>query len=855
VSRSHDSHSASLRGRRSPSPTTARHAVARVALAAALAATLGIAVLLGVGASPAAAPAAASSATAKAKAARASVADAVVVTPRSYARADALIGALRGAGVRVDVVTLPRTALARVTPAAAKRLRARGFAVLRAGAAPPPASGAPVRTALAVLGTLTERAAAVAAGGRPMVPRDLRPLTGDLRGPGGAVDGIGSGPTSATSPASSASAGGSPIVSGLSQTTPAPASASLGERLGYLPTATAPAAFAAGSVAVSVIFPESSGASSSRDWSTVDPGLPGLTTDPAYPGFTPRQVYIMQHVWLSLDWWAARNAGAHLTFVVPSDGTLGAPQQVDVSKEPIAIDSMSDATWRDPIMKTLGFTGTVGDTPPPETSYDDAVRKAAGTDWAFTLYCVDDLKVVNNVNVSSGMFPDFSFAYTFYTPAYHSPYVVTTWDNDGYGPGLYDGVLAHEMGHVFGALDEYDGGPGYPSTGDLYAGYLWVKNRNAVVGGTIRDRYCIMRGGQDGIDGYEGVDVNGNPLAPSKQICAASKGQIGWRDTDGDGIPDVIDTTALLSLGHPTATTDTATVTGTAAEKPWPHGHNASGQEYTRDLSVLVPSSLDYQVDGGAWTAFLPSDGSFGQASETFSLTTPSLGAGPDPQAPTRHVVKVRVSDADPHASVIIGPQATASVVAWVGSTPVDLALTTSAPAIKVGQRVTVTAAATSGGYPIAWLPGLQLGPLGGLAPTVTTGAKGTVVKTYKPSHTTTWQLSFVGGGQFQAASADAQATVGVRARLTLKLSGPTAARKVFVSGRLLPGRAGVPLTLQRSTRTGWASIVTRRTSDQSTYSFTFRPSRAGAYRLRVRFAGDALNLPATAFATPVVVH
>ena len=37
-----------------------------------------------------------------------------------------------------------------------------------------------------------------------------------------------------------------------------------------------------------------------------------------------------------------------------------------------------------------------------------------------------------------------------------------TYDNDGYGFANFDAVLAHEMGHVFGALDEY--APPAPAT-------------------------------------------------------------------------------------------------------------------------------------------------------------------------------------------------------------------------------------------------------------------------------------------------------------------------------------------------------------------------------------------------------
>ena len=68
-----------------------------------------------------------------------------------------------------------------------------------------------------------------------------------------------------------------------------------------------------------------------------------------------------------------------------------------------------------------------------------------------------------------------------YTADLFGPYSMLTYDNDGYGFANFDAVLAHEMGHVFGALDEYEPpAPGYPSTGDLTSGYLGVRNGNAV---------------------------------------------------------------------------------------------------------------------------------------------------------------------------------------------------------------------------------------------------------------------------------------------------------------------------------------------------------------------------------------
>ena len=121
------------------------------------------------------------------------------------------------------------------------------------------------------------------------------------------------------------------------------------------------------------------------------------------------------------------------------------------------------------------------------------MRRKTGADWAFVLYVVDSLRDAD------GMFRDGAVAYT---ADLYGPYMVLTYDNDGYRFRHFDAVLAHEMGHVFGALDEYaPPRPGYPSTGDLTAGYLGVRNRNAVKGGTT-DLPCIMRGSQATLDAF-----------------------------------------------------------------------------------------------------------------------------------------------------------------------------------------------------------------------------------------------------------------------------------------------------------------------------------------------------------------
>jgi hypothetical protein len=741
--------------------------------------------------------------------------DAVVVAPHDFTNGDDLITALSADGVDPAVIYLPRTSLAHVSPAAAARLRSLGFTVLRAHAAPPAGEAAETAAALAALDSLADRAAAAAAGDRAVIPAGLQSLGHDLKLPNAA------GATGATQ------------VPGLA------APAILGH-LGMLPNATEPAAFAAGSVAVSIIFPQSTArraGETPESWQTTDP--PHGQPDPT---LTDREGYIVGKVSTALAWWAALNPAAHLTFVIPAAGTRFAPQERSFNgatvngktiDEPIDVPSQDDQAWRHPIMKALGFgANTTADTPPPETKYDNAVRTANGTDWAFTLYCVDSLAT------TTGTFPDGAFAYTFDV---FGPYTVTTYDNDGYGPESFDGVLAHEIGHVFGALDEYaPPTPGYPSTGDLYSGYLWVRNKNAVRGGTTNDA-CIMRGGNSGLAAYQGsTSLNDGG------ICPSTRGQIGWRATR-NGIPDVVDTTPTVTLKPPTLDGSTATVAGVARENPWPPGHNAQGHAFINGISILVPHDVQYSVDGGAWHDV----GTAGTAAtESFGFTTPALGSGLDSLAPTRHIVEVRATT---------GTTAAGSVVAWSSPTPVTLALSSGAATIPLGGKVklTVRASDTSDpnqSYPIAFLPGVAVGVPGGAHKTASTGAGGRAVVSFAPRFTATFRAAFqpIAPSPFEAAE-PAFVGVAVRALLKARAGAPSAGRAIHVTGTFRPARSRVPLVLQRLTGGSWKAVARTHTTARSTFRLVYTAS-AGAVHLRVRFAGDAKNAAAVKALPALVV-
>jgi hypothetical protein len=138
--------------------------------------------------------------------------------------------------------------------------------------------------------------------------------------------------------------------------------------------------------------------------------------------------------------------------------------------------------------------------------YNDAQIESHDTDEAFSAF------IVNSREDEDGRFSDGSSAYV---PELRAPYMVMTWDNNGWRPLLGAEALrlvgAHEMGHLFGAEDEYSGSNS--SCTDVSAGYA-NRNHEDCPGGAVTS--CLMR--QNAPCGY---------LHPYP-ICYWTRGQIGW---------------------------------------------------------------------------------------------------------------------------------------------------------------------------------------------------------------------------------------------------------------------------------------------------------------------------------------
>jgi len=319
-----------------------------------------------------------------------------------------------------------------------------------------------------------------------------------------------------------------------------------------------------GSVAVGIVFLESNGTIdySTEYWASLE------------------ESSVINEIQAGLSWWANQNPSAQVSF------KYDIHYRVPTRYEPINRPSTSEGLWIKDAMAYLGFTGTYYFT--QIRDYVNSIRKMLETDWAFTIFVVD------SSNDADGMFPDDMFAYAYLG----GPFLVMTYDNDGWGIDRMDIVTAHETGHMFYATDEYDGIT-------EYSGYLDVPD--------VSGSGCLM----------DGSDI----WPPS--LSSGTRGQIGWRDSDDDGIQDIVDTfpnTTLFAYSpDPTRTTD-LTYGGLVVEVPYPNKNPQPGRTH-RDVTINEIVIVQYRVDSGPWLNASATNGAFNASEENFTFTTQPLSS------------------------------------------------------------------------------------------------------------------------------------------------------------------------------------------------------------------------------------
>ncbi len=308
--------------------------------------------------------------------------------------------------------------------------------------------------------------------------------------------------------------------------------------------------YAMGSCSVGVIFVESNG--------TIDPNTENWTST--------KEQNIVDKINVACNNWTAENPNANLTF------TFDIHYNVSTSYEPISRNITYRNLWASQVMANLGFPNAV----PYATDaylfqirdYINALRNTQGTDWGFVIMVVDA------ANDEDGLFAD---GWGAFTEANREPIFlpVKTTNN-------LELVVGHEMGHVFWASDEYD---------HLleYGGYLNVPD--------VDGSGCLM-------DTALSWNLSGKPYGLS-----GTWGQVGWRDSNGNGVQDIIDTPQRIYLNPYKRIGNRLNFTGEAAVTPT-ENKNPSFESSKQNVTINVVKSVEYRFDGDEWlgASFVPTE-------------------------------------------------------------------------------------------------------------------------------------------------------------------------------------------------------------------------------------------------------
>jgi PKD repeat protein len=299
-----------------------------------------------------------------------------------------------------------------------------------------------------------------------------------------------------------------------------------------------------GKVAVGIILPESNG-----------------TIDPNTEDWTDAEIQkVLSETNTAFDWLASQNTNASVTFVTEVHMVSTRYESINHTQGEFLTLVIPD------LMNSSGYENT--DPQYQCRDYANDLRKRLKTDWAFIIFVVD------SSNDSDGMFNGGGYAGS----AYGGTYLIMTYDNrkDRCGIENMDRVCAHETCHTFYATDEYLLIP------PTWGGYLNVSN--------IPHSGCLM-------------DQSTWQLSGAPYGLNGTWGQIGWRDTDGDRIQDIVDTPQQVNINPPTRIGNAFNFTGVAAVTSYPNTspwtRSPSGR---RDVTVNIITNVTYRVDNGTWS-------------------------------------------------------------------------------------------------------------------------------------------------------------------------------------------------------------------------------------------------------------
>lgn len=315
--------------------------------------------------------------------------------------------------------------------------------------------------------------------------------------------------------------------------------------------------FLLGRVAVTPIFLESNG-----------------LIDPNSENWTPGHIQeVLQNIEVGMQWWVdtldTLNSVHSLEFVI--DPTFAATP-VATSYEPISRVSNDYTLWVQEFLTGAGYGGSIQS---GIRAFNHAQREKLNTDWSFSIFVVPS---VNDADQEFALGGSFSRAFAF-------------------AGGLFQVVpstrpastFTHETGHMFWARDEYAGGGSYFQR----RGYYNTQNTNAADNPTLGfvQQTSIMAANSLLDNAY------------TNHVSAASTlAQVGWQDSDNDGIFDVLDVPLKLTgSGYYDSASSTYRFAGQATVQTLP---NLNSEGLKNDITINRIREIQFRLDNGGWQTF-----------------------------------------------------------------------------------------------------------------------------------------------------------------------------------------------------------------------------------------------------------
>jgi len=317
------------------------------------------------------------------------------------------------------------------------------------------------------------------------------------------------------------------------------------------------AEFMLGRIAVTPVFLESNGQidASTENWTA------------------QQKANVLGNIQTGLNWWkqllATKSTVHTLDFIIDTT-YVDTPAQT--SYEPISRVSNAYSDWVSEFLVGAGFSQSFN-LESNVRAFNNSQRLKFDTDWSFTIFVVNSQNDQNGSFASGGSF-DRSFAFA---------------------GGLFEVVLstrpasifAHETGHIFWARDEYIGGSDYFKS----RGYYNAQNTNAI---DLNPNPSFVQA--DSIMSSAGAldRAYQNITSPDSTLA-----QIGWVDSDGDGIFDVLDVPLKLEgLGQLNAASNQYSFIGRASVQTLPNV-NSSGMQ--NDITINRVGRIEYRLNNGNW--------------------------------------------------------------------------------------------------------------------------------------------------------------------------------------------------------------------------------------------------------------